>query len=260
MTTQHAADRAINRPITWQTHNQPAGHVVQAHTHDEAQLLYPQGGVMTVETKRGLWVVPSHRAVWIPPNETHAVMSTTTLNLHSLKFDTRRITGLPTDLTVLAVPALLRELILALENRPTDYDKTGPDGRLLAVILDHLRALEQIPLHLPYPASPRLTVVAEQLSSAPGDTRSSDAWAAAANMSARTFARHFQRETGMTFGQWRQQARLLAALQHLAAGDSIAAIAAELGYESQSAFIAMFRKSLGTTPGRYFAERDADAA
>jgi AraC-like DNA-binding protein len=55
----------------------------------------------------------------------------------------------------------------------------------------------------------------------------------------------------MSFGRWRQQARLLHALRLLAVGESVTAVALEAGYESTSAFISMFKKTFGTTPGRY---------
>ena len=41
-------------------------------------------------------------------------------------------------------------------------------------------------------------------------------------------------------------------LQLLAAGEKISHAALEAGYSTPSAFIAMFRKALGTTPRRYF--------
>ncbi|PYX73830.1 MAG: hypothetical protein DMG78_07865 [Acidobacteria bacterium] len=56
----------------------------------------------------------------------------------------------------------------------------------------------------------------------------------------------------MSLGKWRQQLRLLHSLQLLAAGEKISHAALEAGYSSPSAFIAMFRKALGTTPRRYF--------
>ncbi|RCV90275.1 helix-turn-helix domain-containing protein [Billgrantia montanilacus] len=56
----------------------------------------------------------------------------------------------------------------------------------------------------------------------------------------------------MGFAAWRQQARLLAALPMLAAGRSVTVVSQEVGYESPSAFIAAFRRSLGASPGRYF--------
>jgi len=58
----------------------------------------------------------------------------------------------------------------------------------------------------------------------------------------------------MTFGKWRQQLRLLSALRLLAEGQSVTAIALEVGYDSPSAFIAAFKTMLGTTPGRYYAQ------
>ena len=67
-----------------------------------------------------------------------------------------------------------------------------------------------------------------------------------------TLARLFRRETGLGFRAWRQQLRLLRALERIASGEAVTQLALELGYESPSAFIAMFRKSLGTSPTRYF--------
>jgi hypothetical protein len=43
-------------------------------------------------------------------------------------------------------------------------------------------------------------------------------------------------------------------LRLLAAGEKITRVAFDLGYSTPSAFIAMFRKALGTTPRQYFAE------
>ena len=70
----------------------------------------------------------------------------------------------------------------------------------------------------------------------------------------RTLTRLFQRETGMSFVRWRQQLHIGLALQRLASGTSVTNVALDLGYESTSAFIAMFRRMLGTTPARYFSE------
>lgn len=45
---------------------------------------------------------------------------------------------------------------------------------------------------------------------------------------------------------------LLASLDALAAGHSILEVALDLGYDSQSAFSAMFRRTLGVSPSLYF--------
>ena len=49
----------------------------------------------------------------------------------------------------------------------------------------------------------------------------------------------------MTFSRWRQQLRLLHAMQRLASGEKVTAAALDAGYNSTSAFISMFGKQLG---------------
>lgn len=85
----------------------------------------------------------------------------------------------------------------------------------------------------------------------PADTTPLKAWAERVFSTERTLARLFQRELGMSFGQWRNRARLLEALSGLKQGDSVQAISARLGYATPSAFIAMFQKHLGDSPERY---------
>jgi AraC-like DNA-binding protein len=55
----------------------------------------------------------------------------------------------------------------------------------------------------------------------------------------------------MTFGKWRQQLRLLHSIQKLASGEKVTTVALDAGYNSTSAFISVFRKSMGITPGQY---------
>jgi AraC-like DNA-binding protein len=85
-------------------------------------------------------------------------------------------------------------------------------------------------------------------------------WGARVGASNRTLSRLFQSETGMSFVRWRQQLHVGLALQRLASGESVTNIAIDLGYESTSAFIAMFRRMLGTTPARYFTEAASGVA
>ncbi|WP_110750829.1 helix-turn-helix domain-containing protein [Phyllobacterium leguminum] len=57
-----------------------------------------------------------------------------------------------------------------------------------------------------------------------------------------------RRETGMSYQQWRQQWRLLKAVELLAGHRSITSIAFDLGFASDSAFIAFFKGMTGHTP------------
>jgi AraC-like DNA-binding protein len=58
----------------------------------------------------------------------------------------------------------------------------------------------------------------------------------------------------MSFGQWRQQLRLAHAAPLIARGLPLSHVAEQLGYASQSAFSAMFKKTFGTSPSAFFTD------
>ncbi len=243
---------AFDRPVTFRIREYQEPHRVAMHRHRRAQLLYASRGVMQVSTPRGIWVVPPHRAVWLPPETNHEVVSQGPLSLRNLYFEPQCCTRMPQACCVVSVSPLLRELILHAVQLPPDYEESGADGRLMQVIIDQIHALPVEPLHLPLSDEPRLGVIMAAIQSNPSDHRTLEDWGAGVGASARTLARLFQAETGLTFGQWRQQVRLLSALEGLAQGRSVTVVAADLGYEKQSAFISMFKRALGKTPGRFF--------
>jgi AraC-like DNA-binding protein len=160
--------------------------------------------------------------------------------------------GLPDDCQVMLVTPLLRELIAQAITFDPLFEENGPEGRLIQVLLDCLRTAKVAPLHLPVPEQGPISEIATHLKKHPADDTSLEEWADQLGTTSRTLARNFKKHTNMTFGQWRQQARLLDALSRLANNQPIAHIAQDLGYSSQSAFSAMFKKALGTTPGNYF--------
>jgi len=245
----------IPRPIAATATDYGPGDAIDWHSHPRAQLLYGIEGVLTVQTEAGRWVLPPERAVWVPAGIKHRADIAGRVRMRSLFVAAGAARRLPAQCCVVTVSPLLRALILEAVEVPKLYDADGPDGRLMAVILDQLRRLEPTPLYLPLPADPRLRRVTDALTRDPGTRAGLDVWAKKAGASARTLARLFVRETGLTFGAWRQQARLLKALEWLAEGRPVTAIALDLGYESPSAFSAMFRGALGQPPKRYLKGR-----
>ena len=249
----HGIDR-VPRPIASRSRDITDGHFIARHHHRRAQLLFASKGTMVVTTDQGIWVVPTQRAVWIPAFVDHAVMSRGQLSLRSLYFTPALTPGMPESWSVVTVSTLLRELILACVALPPDYDEAGSEGRLVSVLLDQIQTLSATPLHLPMPSDARLIPVTDALSTHPADPRSLEDWAMEVGASTRTLTRLFTAETGMTFREWRQQVRLLEALTRLGEGHPVTNVAMDLGYDSQSAFISMFKRALGKTPGKYFAE------
>lgn len=160
--------------------------------------------------------------------------------------------NLPEQCSVVSVPPLMRELILYAVEMPRLYDANGPDGRIAQVIIDSLQRLQVAPLDLPIPENPKLKTIHQALVDEPADQRTLSEWAYSVGSTSRTLARHIKAETNLTFGQWRQQIRLLEALRRLGRKEAVTRVAVDLGYDSPSAFIAMFKKTLGSTPGKYF--------
>lgn len=239
------------RPITVSASDHPTTHHFPLHRHERAQLVYASAGVMTVMTAEGTWVVPPQQAVWVPARTDHEVKSAGPLAMRSLYIHPDEIHGLSLQCCVLTVTPLLRELILKIVSLPNRDPVSPADIRLMEVILDQLRGLKPAPLHLPMPQDPRLRAVTDRLVRNPGDNRSLAAWSRMTGASSRTLARLFLKETGMSFGNWRQQLRLLSAISHLALEIPVTTVAYDLGYQSPSAFIAMFKRVLGVPPGRY---------
>ena len=73
-------------------------------------------------------------------------------------------------------------------------------------------------------------------------------WADHVALSESSLARLVAKQTGLTFGRWRQQLHLIVAIRELASGASVQRVSADLGYESVTAFITMFKKALGKPP------------
>ncbi|MFC9753809.1 AraC family transcriptional regulator [Streptomyces sp. NPDC056921] len=225
------------------------GERIDAHRHDDHQVVYAGSGVLAVTTEAGTWFAPGNRAIWVPAGCVHAHRAHGHLSLHllGLPADTNPL-GLDTP-AVLSVDPLLRELILACTRNP--HDVSPERLRLRAVLLDRLRASPQQPVQLPTPIDPRLGAVCDALHQDPADARTLAALADAAGAGERTLSRLFRRELGMTFPQWRTQLRLYHALRMLAEDVPVTTVAHRCGWSSTSAFIDVFRRAFGYTPGTH---------
>ena len=242
------------RPIVTLANNAVSPGYFPWHSHFRAQLAYATEGVMQVSTTEGRWLVVPQQAVWIPPGVRHEVHTRGPIATRFLYVHPEACAGLPENCRVLGISGLLRELILRLVSFGNEAPLTPAQARLMAIVPDELRALQPEPLYLPLPHDGRLRAITDALTAEPADGRSLAAWAGAAAASESTLARLFGKETGMTFGAWRQRLRLVTAVDRLAAGQSVTAVAFDLGYDSPSAFIAAFKRAFGVTPARYFSE------
>lgn len=230
---------------------------IAPHRHRKAQLIYTVRGMIRCEAENGLWLVPPQCALWMPGNVLHNAQGAGDTECYCLFVDQDAIAGLPTHCCTLAVSSLLRELLLQASGFDPLYDEQGPEGRLIAVLLDQVVNAPIENLHLPVSQDARIRQLTERLLANPADKATLNQWAQRIGMSERSLNRTLQQQMGMSFGHWRRQLHVMLALQRLTKGDSVQRVALDLGYESASGFVTMFRKAVGKPPARYLAERSA---
>lgn len=241
----------LPRPVYARVEDIREPRVTQAHSHPWVQLSYATRGVLKIRSRGGLFVAPPQRAILIPPNLEHIVVNSPDTQMRSLYIATQALPSTGDTCEVLAVSDLLRETIRHFSRLPVHYDEAGPEGRLVAVMLDLVNQAPREALSLPWPQAPGLHALCRAMLDRPDQPLRLDAWGKQLGVSARTLERMFLRETGMNMRSWRLRARLLEALPLLERGDSVTEVALACGYESTSAFIASFRRFLGATPGRF---------
>jgi AraC-like DNA-binding protein len=228
-----------------------------AHRHRKAQLIYTARGALTCEVSPGLWIVPPGCALWIPGGMEHSIKFAGDIEVYCLFVEPTSAPSLPDACCTVSVSPLLREILLRCAEFPTLYPVGGPESRLAAVLLDELAAAPVENLHLPMPSDGGLRRIADRMAADPADRATVQEWARRVGVSERTLRRQVLRETGMSFGRWRQQLHIILALQWLTRGASVQSVAMDLGYESASSFVFMFRKVLGSSPARYMTQRQA---
>jgi AraC-like DNA-binding protein len=237
----------------------PSGRDIPPRCQRHGQLVGCFRGSMFVSTSRGQWLVASTGAVWIPSHHVHSMRSQGAFSGYVVYVADGACETLAKEPCTIAASALLREAV----RRAAAWDSSRTETEavhIATVILDEIRALPRHPFGLPMPSDRRMLRITSALVENPADNRRLQEWAARAGMSTRTIIRRFTTETGFSFTEWRQRARLMRALELLAVNTPVTTVALDLGYETVSAFIAMFRRTFGVTPTRYFEVGDSSAA
>jgi AraC-like DNA-binding protein len=254
---------SAGRPLRAKLRRLAAATDIVPHRHPWAQVAMSSTGVIRMSAARSTYIVPPSRALWIPPGVEHVVTvledaEIRTLYVHpSARF--LEGTQVPSpfetwpECRVLEVSPLLRELVPHLDTAPGAHAPDERERCIAALVLDELRRAAPVRLGIDLPADARLRRLCEAMLDQPTRWTALEDWAAHIGASPRTVARLFRSELGSSFGQWRQQVLLAHALALAARKRPMAAIAAELGYASASAFTAMVRRTVGQPPSRFFA-------
>ncbi|MER7578424.1 helix-turn-helix transcriptional regulator [Kitasatospora sp. NPDC097691] len=219
------------------------------HRHDTHQVVWARNGVLTVSTEDGEWILPPTRALWIPAGTAHQTAALASTAMRSLNIT--RGAGLPG--WSLPQPVAVGPLVAVLIDHLAGATLApARRARAQAVLIDNLAPVAARSIEVLMPADPRALDVAHALVADPADPRTLAQWGRHVGSSARTLARAFAADTGLTFARWRTAVRLRAALGHLARGEPVIRVADRVGYATPSAFVAAFVRETGLTPGSYF--------
>lgn len=112
------------------------------HAHRRIQFVHVSAGVLTAMTRNARFVVPPQRAVWIGSGVEHRIMGRAPFWLTTCYIEPALAAPAQTS-RVVAVDRLTDELLIAASAFGGDYPVQGPEARLIAVLLDRLRALTQ---------------------------------------------------------------------------------------------------------------------
>lgn len=238
------------RPLVGFAMDYPDGMATGFHSHPRAQLLYAVSGIMRIDTPAATYTTPPNLALFLPANAAHAIRMEGPVAMRALVLRADAARRAAADIRVIAVSPLLREVILAACAEPLEWALDGRGRFLTELALDEITRAEIVPLALPTPRDERLRRAVVPLLARPGAAVTLDDLAMRAGASSRTLARLFRAETGLSFRQWRKQARMTAAIAALSAGAGVARAADIAGYSGHAAFGAAFRAHFGLTPGQ----------
>jgi AraC-like DNA-binding protein len=250
--------QTLKRPVVAMAATYQPESMSTRHAHRRGQFVLQTAGVTSMMTERGNLVVPPAHGIWIPPGLVHQSRAWGDVEIQTIYVEPEKIPNYPATCRLIRASQLLEALMGEVVRMPVDYDEEGRDGRLVELLLGEIGRMPEVLLHVPIPQDPRLAKICEAVIADTSSDRTLDDWADRSGISRRTLTRMFRRETGQSFSAWRQRVRLLEALARLGAGESVTNVALDVGYDSPSAFTAMFRRELGAAPRRYLRWADTE--
>lgn len=221
------------------------------HAHSWTQISIPLSRALTVMTGGHALVVAPMTALWMPAGVVHQAQVDRSVQVCSLYVNPRLVMAGPNMACAIQTTPFVRELVLHMSSLD-DRQRQSPYGlQLLEIFLANAVPSPTERVSLKMPSDRRLRVVAHAVLADPADERTLEEWSGVVGASYRTLARHFIKETGLTFHEWKQTACVIEAMKALGTGHRVCNVAAELGYSSVSGFTAMFKRITGCTPSEY---------
>lgn len=215
-----------------------------------SRLIFSSNGLLGVHSTIGHWVVPPFVVLRLGPSVSYHIHHTDNIVFHDIAIPSTLNSKLANSYGLYRMTPLLRELLLTFE----DNTELLPGDSRSALTLELLQTMERwdrctvYPQELIQPQDMRVAQICDHIRQNLDSDKKLVDWATEYRLDPRTLHRLFVNEFGIPFMQWRQQIRIMAALRWLRQGRPVIDVALDLGYRSQSAFTAMFRRNVGITP------------
>ena len=224
------------------------------HFHDVHEIEYACRGAVEVRTQAGHYLLPPHQAAWIPARLHHQ----TTLNADgqtlAVLFEPRLVPAAGDRVRIIAVSALLREMMLHSVRWPISRTESGAEADSFFHALGYVVAgglEDERPLNLPVSADPVVTAAADYTRAHLDRVAVSDVTRTVA-VSERTLRRLFRTHLGMSWRSYLLRARVLRSMAMLAQpGRSILEVSIAVGFDDVGAFARSFARHCGETPSAY---------
>lgn len=218
-------------------------------------LLVASSGCFHLELAGRSWLLPPHRAALIRQGTPVRIWTQGPVTSTSVLFAAAGGPVFDFDCRVFPVSELARHMLDYCMRWSTEEEAANPEAsRMFGALADVCLALSEQPhqFWLPRAVSKEMQRATQFTLQHLGAALSFAQVAEAACVSERTLARRFADELRMPWREYLRRARLIAAMEGLAAPDaSIAQVAFASGYESLGAFNTAFRAFTGDTPTAY---------
>lgn len=224
------------------------------HFHDMHEIEYACRGLVEVQTDAGHYLLPPHQAAWIPAGLRHQTTLNAGVQTLAVLFEPGLVPAAGDRVRIIAVSALLREMMLYSVRWP--ISRTGPGveadsffqtlGYVVAEALD-----DEKPLHLPVSDDP-LAAAATDYTRAHLDNVTISDVTRAVGVSERTLRRIFSTHLGIPWRSYLLRARVLRSMALLAQPDrSVLEVSIAVGFDDVGAFARSFARHCGETPSAY---------
>ncbi|EPJ50228.1 MAG: hypothetical protein OFPI_20530 [Osedax symbiont Rs2] len=222
---------------------------------DRHYLLYSAKGVLRIEAEDRYWILPPSRALWIPAKTAIEIEISQPVECCSILFDLDFINPVFSRCQVLALPNVLKEMILHSRKWGPDCTEFDAYAKHFFQSIAHLCAeLKDLPSELWTPKGQSkkikqaLNYTQKNLS---GPITFTDI-ASHTAMTERSLARAFGTETDMTWSQLLRHMRMIQAIELLSNLDlQMLTISLDVGYQSLSSFNRAFKEFTSLTPSEF---------